>query len=414
MEAHPFSLVKEYLTSHREGILELLSDLVQIPSHSSQPDGVNSVGDRVCSELERLNYVTDRSRGGQDEQPKWLETLMLSDYDRDRLGDHRIAQWQGPGHGRVLLLGDLDTAYTSTKSFEFRVEGDKALGPGVADMKGGLAVAVYALKALHANGLNNLAAVECIFSADEQAGSLSSRPLIEESGRNTDWVFCVECARDGGNLIGARAQTGIAKLEVFGREAHAGSAYNLGVSAIDAMARKVVAIHKLSDPARGIYLCVGQIEGGWRRTVIAGHCMVTIDIRTQDQASWNYVEQALKKIANKEEIPGSHSSLLIACHRPAVPWTAKTDKLIEIARKAGIEIGVDFGVIKSPAAGSSAFVGPLGLPCLDGMGPIGGDLMTDHEYVSIQSLIDRAALLACVMYSLGSGAWSGSIENTVR
>ena len=88
-----------------------------------------------------------------------------------------------------------------------------------------------------------------------------------------------------------------------------------------------------------------------------------------------------------------------------MPWTDKTDRLIAIAQEAGNEIGVHFGVLRSPAAGSSAFVGPLGLPCLDGMGPLGGDLMTEQEHIDIPSLVERAALLAATMHKLGAGAW---------
>jgi glutamate carboxypeptidase len=330
---------------------------------------------------------------------------MLPGYDPEKLADHRVARWRGPGHGRVLVLGDLDTAFTASKSFAFHVKGDRALGPGIADMKGGLTVAVYALKALQATGLNNLGAVTCVFSSDEQAGSLDSRQAVEAAARDADWVFCMECAREGGNLMGLRAQIGVAKLDVFGRDAHAGSAYGKGVSAIEAMARKVTAIHALTNPAREIYLCVGQISGGWRRSVIAGHCMATIDIRTPGPEAWNEVEAALRRIADKEELRGSRSTLLIASHRPGVPWTDKTDRLIAITREAGNELGLQFGVLRSPAAGSSAFVGPLGVPCLDGMGPAGGDLMTEQEHVVIPTLVDRAALLATTMHKLGAGAW---------
>jgi glutamate carboxypeptidase len=387
-------------------MLTLVEELVAIPSHTSQPAGTNAVGDRVCRELEAIGYATERVHGERlPPERRWLEEFMLSGYDPAKLGDHRVARWRGAGHGRVLILGDLDTAFTPSKAFAFHVERDRALGPGIADMKGGLTVAIHALKALQATGLNNLGEITCVFSSDEQAGSLDSLQAVENAARHADWVFCMECAREGGNLMGLRAQIGVAKLDVFGRAAHAGSAYSKGVSAIEAMARKITAIHTLTDPAREIYLCVGQISGGWRRSVIAGHCMASVDIRTPGLAEWNEVETALHRIAAKEELPGSHSTLLIASHRPGVPWTDKTDRLIAIAHEAGDELGVQFGVLRSPAAGSSAFVGPLGVPCLDGMGPAGGDLMTEQEHIVIPTLVDRAALLATTMHKLGAGAW---------
>ena len=400
------STIRSYLESQRPAMLELVKELVNIESYATQPGGANAVGDRLCRELENIGYTTERVHGKPlPPDQKWLEDFMLPGFDRTQLGDQRVARWRGSGRGRALVLGDLDTAFLPGKSFPFSIEGDRALGPGIADMKGGLTVAVFALKALQATGLNNLAEITCVFSSDEQGGSLDARHPIEQAARDSDWVFCVECAREGGNLMGSRAQIGVARLEVFGRDAHAGSAYAKGISAIEAMARKITAIHALTDPAREIFLCVGQISGGWRRSVIAGHCMCTIDIRTPGPEVWTEVENALRQIAAKAELPGSSSTFLIASHRPGVPWTDKTDRLIAIAHEAGDELGVHFGVLRSPAAGSSAFVGPLGLPCLDGMGPLGGDLMTTQEHIFIPSLVDRAALLATTMHKLGAGAW---------
>jgi glutamate carboxypeptidase len=406
MNAKVASTLRSYLESRQAAMLEFVKELVDIESYATQTGGTDAVGDRICERLESAGYTTERTHGEPlPPEQQWLEEFMLPGYDRSKLGFQRVARIKGNGHGRVLVLGDLDTAFLPGKGFPFRVEGDRAYGPGIADMKGGLAVAVFALEALQATGLNNLAEIACVFSSDEQGGSLDARKPIEQAAQNADWVFCMECAREGGNIMGSRAQIGVAKLEIFGRDAHAGSAYAKGISAIEAMARKITAIHALTDPAREIFLCVGQINGGWRRSVIAGYCMATVDIRTPGPEAWNEVEAALRKIADKVELPGSSSKFLIASHRPGVPWTGKTDRMIAIAHEAGDELGLRFGVLRSPAAGSSAFVGPLGLPCLDGMGPLGSDLMTTQENIVISSLVERAALLATTMHKLGAGAW---------
>lgn len=390
-------------------MLEFVKRLVAIDSHATQPEGTNAVGDVVCAALEDVGYTSERVRGKPlPPEKRWIEELMIPGYDAAKLGDHRVARIRGNGRGRVLILGDLDTAFTPDKKFEFHVRGDRALGPGIADMKGGLTVAVYALKALQSTQLNNLEEITVVLSSDEQAGSLTSRPIVEQEARRADWAFCMECARNGADLMGSRAHIGVARLETFGRDAHAGSAFLKGISAIEVMARKIPAIHALTDPEREIYMCVGQIAGGWRRSVVPGYCMCTIDIRTPDQAAWDEVEAALKKIAGKEELPGSSAKLLIESHRPGVPWTDKTDRLIAIAKQAGDELGIRFGVLRSPAAGSSAFVGPLGIPCLDGMGAVGGELMTEEEHVVIPTMAERAALLATTMHKLGAGAWDKS------
>jgi glutamate carboxypeptidase len=398
--------LRKYLETQRDAMLEFVRDLVNIESYATQVGGTNAVGDKLCGELEQDGFTTERVRGAPlPPERKWLQEFMLPGFDRTQLGFQRVARWSGDGHGRALILGDLDTAFVPGKGFPFSTDSDRALGPGIADMKGGLTVAVYALKALQATGLNNLKEITCVFSSDEQGGSLDARKPIEDAAAHSDWVFCMECAREGGKLMGSRAQIGVAKLEVFGRDAHAGSAYAKGISAIEAMARKVQAIHALTDPSREIYLCVGQISGGWRRSVIPGYCMCTIDIRTPGPDAWQEVESKLRAIAANVELPGSHSKFLIDSHRPGVQWTKKTDKLIGIAKQAGAEFGLDFGVLRSPAAGSSAFVGPMDLPCLDGMGPMGSDLMTTNEHIVISSMVERATLLAATLHKLGGGAW---------
>ena len=167
MSTNAAPAIRRYLGSQQESMLDFVRELVAIESHATQPAGINAVGDRVCRELEAIGYTTERVRGPRlPPAQRWLEEFMFPGYDPARLGDHRVARWRGTGHGRVLVLGDLDTAFTPGKAFPFRVQGDRALGPGIADMKGGLTVAVYALKALRETGLDNLGAITCVLSAD--------------------------------------------------------------------------------------------------------------------------------------------------------------------------------------------------------------------------------------------------------
>jgi glutamate carboxypeptidase len=409
MTGTPVARLRDYLESERAACLGLLEELVAIESHATQREGVEAVGDAVARELERIGFATRRVHGERvPVGERWLEALMLPGFDFAGLAAHRVSRRTGPGRGRVLILGDLDTAFPpgATARFPFRVVDGRAYGPGVADMKGGLVVAVHALKALAATGLEGPAEVVCVWSADEQAGSLTARGVIETAARQADWAFCLECAREGGKLMGARAQIGVGLLEVEGREAHAGSAYAQGASAIEAMARKITAIHALTDPAREVYLNVGTVHGGWRRSVVAGRAEATLDVRTPGPEAWEEVAMALRAIAARVDVPGTAGSLRLASHRPAVPWTAETDRLLSVAREIGAVLRIPIAALRSPAAGSSAFVGPLGVPCLDGMGPAGGGLMTDQEHVVVKTLPERAALLAGMLHALGTGAWT--------
>jgi len=266
-------------------------------------------------------------------------------------------------------------------------------------MKGGLVVLAAALRALAETGVP-APPLTVVLSPDEQAGSLRSRGVIAREAEGAAWCLCVECARDGGNLMGSRAHVGVARLDVYGREAHAGSAHSRGVSAIEALARKVLAVQALTDPARDVYVTVGEIHGGRRRSVVPGHAWCTVDVRTPDAGAWQAVEAALRRIAGAADLEGTSAQLRICAHRPGIPWTPATDRLIAVARRAGREAGVSFGVVRSAAAGSSSFAGARGVPTLDGMGPSGGDLMTEGEYVGIETLGQRALLLALTLYHL--------------
>lgn len=382
--------------------MELLETLVGIESHASQPDGVRAVAETVSEELALAGFTVEHVPPPPvAARDRWLESIMLPELDYSSIAEAVIARKGFGGGGRVLLLGDLDTSFTegTLRSFPFRVEDGRAYGPGVADMKGGLVVLVAAMRALQDTGLE-AQPLSIVLSPDEQAGSLRSRSIIEAEAAACDWCLCVECARDGGNLMGSRAQCGVGLLEVHGRESHTGSAHGTGASAIETLARKVPDINAQTDSERGRFVTVTIVRGGRRRSVVPDQCSGVIDVRTRDAEDWYAVEKQLQAIADREEVPGTTSSLMLHAHRPAVHRTARTDELIEVALQAGAAIGVHPGVVTSAAGGSSAFAGPFGVAVLDGMGPSGGGLMTENEYIEVATLAERASLMALTLHLL--------------
>jgi len=387
------------VASQRSELLDLLATLVGIESHASQPDGVERVGRAVLEALAGCGIEWKRVRGARPgPEDTWLTELMLPAMPYELVGDVIVGRRPGR-RPRVLLLGDLDTAFPpgSTERFRYRIEGDRAYGPGIADMKGGLVALVGALRALPRSESPTLTIV---LSPDEQAGSLSSRSVIEAAAREADYCLCLECARDGGNLMGARAHIGVARLDVYGREAHAGSAHVSGASALNALARQIVALDALSDAEAGLYVTATLAAAGWRRSVVPGHAWCVVDVRAPDAAAWAELEQRIVAIAADVRVADTRAELRIRAHRPAVPWSEGTDHLLTAARRAGDAAGIRFGAIRSSAAGSSAFPGALGLPTLDGMGPAGGDLMTDQEHIEVGSIEERATLLALTLREL--------------
>lgn len=373
-------------------------DLVQTESHASQPEGVNSVGMRIATLLERNGFTVERL-AGQTQAAAWLTELMLPEHEYRGLGDVWHLHRDGVGQ-RILILGDLDTAFLPgcLQRFPYHVAGDIAFGPGVADAKGGLVVLAGAVELLTESD-RGTPPLSIVLSPDEQAGSLISRPVIEAAAQTAVACLCLECARDGGNLMGARACCGVASVTIRGREAHAGTDHRAGLSAIAGVANVVDALDGISDPGAGRFVTVTQVRGGWRRSVVPGECSFTLDLRLRDSAEWQQMEDTIRGILHdRAEVRGFGVEANFAQHRPSVLRSPSSEPLITTVLTAGRALGCELGVVSSHAAGSSAFAGLL--PVVDGMGPPGGSLMTTEEHVSLSGVAERACLLALTLLSL--------------
>lgn len=383
-----------------ERLFRRLRRLVEIESYATQVEGVAEVGAVVVEDLagaglEWRPVSLLPARPGEE----WLGELFLPGRDYDTLAPAIVARKPGRGP-RVVLLGDLDTAYQpgALSNFPFRVEAGRAYGPGIADMKGGLSVMAEALVALSASGLS-APDISVVLSPDEQAGSIGSRRVIERELMASDYCLSMECAREGGKLLGRRAQCGAAVVEVAGQEGHVGSAFAASTDAIAGLARIVAAIDELTDMSEGVYVVATMVAGGRRRSLVSGHARCIVDVRTRDQASWDEAERAIRsRVA--AAAPPCAARVQVGSHRPAVAPDEDGGELAETVLAAAEDLHESLGVTQSAAGGSSAFAGGLGVPVMDGMGPSGGDLMTDHEYVEISSLASRACLLALTLHYL--------------
>ncbi len=402
--------IETWLESRRPRLLELLGHLVNIESHTAHAAGVAAVGTAVIEELELIGFEFEeipQSPVGPAE--KWLEELFSPGVPYSELGSTYSGFAAGTGPGRLLLLGDLDTAFPvgSLTEFPFRVEEGRAYGPGIADMKGGLVVLVAALQAIHELGLDR-PDIALVLAGDEQAGSLGSRPVIERAGDGADWSLCVECARRGGKLMAARGHIGVGSLRISGIEAHTGSARDTGVNALEALARLVLAFDALTDSEAGTLVTVTIARAGRRRSIVPALAEATVDIRTRAAVRWDEVTAAMREITVEvSRDTGAEIELLTYNHRPGVAWDAETDRLLALARRVGAELSIDVDAVASAAAGSSAFSHPSTV-VLDGLGPVGADLMTKSEHIEVGSLAPRAALLAQLIHRLPALLESGS------
>ena len=388
----------------RQGeMVELLGQLVDTASHASQRTGVARVAQMIGAQLAPVGLqLREHPARAVPVELAWLERIMSPEAPYDQLAASFVARREAsqPAAPRMLLLGDLDTAAPGAGQAgqPFAIRDGRAYGAGVADMKGGLVVMVTALRALAAVGAPT-PSLSLVLAGDEQAGSLSSRALIEAEARGAAWCLCFECARDGGRVMHARAHIGVGRLEATGQEAHAGSAHSRGRNAIDALARAVPLVNQLTRPAEGVYVTVTMVSGGRRRSVVPGYASAVLDIRTPSASGWARVRSDIERVVREASRSGVEMSVSVHDHRPGFGLRPEGQELLEVVRRCGRELGLVVESQASPAAGSSAFIGAMGVPTIDGMGPSGGDLMTPGEYLELESLAPRAALAALTIAS---------------
>ena len=381
--------------------LQVLDEMMAIPSHASAPGGTDQVAALIVPRLEALDFSCEViEQGDSPEELAWVEEIMMSGQRQRDLGATYRLSREGSGERRILLLGDLDTAFPEEahRAFPVRREGNLYFGPGAADMRGGLAVMISALEAIVSVGVE-APSLDVVLSADEQAGSLGSRQVIEAAASVCEWTLCVECSRRGGKLMAARGHIGVGDLVASGVESHAGSAHEDGVNALDLLARVIPPLNALSDHDTGSLVTVTMAEAGRRRSVIPGLARATLDVRAANAAEWDRLVSAIDEtVAINGE---GRVAVRTYAHRPGVVRTAGTEILLELIQGRAREIGVGIEAFDSAAAGSSAFAAKAGSIVMDGMGPTGGGLMTTDEHIDVASIPERGAILAATILSLG-------------
>jgi glutamate carboxypeptidase len=345
-------------------VIAFLRELVELESPTGDP-GVRAVAERMATEL--------HGAGG----------------DVSFLGDHVRAELHGE-NPPLLLLGHTDTVWQrgTIERMPFRIEDGRAYGPGVYDMKGGLAIMVAALR----RSTGRRRAVRVFLTADEEQGSKTAKPLLEEAAAGVAAAFVLEPALPRGGLKTARKGLGRFWLEVKGRAAHSGTAAREGASAIEELARQVIRLHALNDEERGITLNVGVIGGGTWANVVAAEARAEIDVRVVHAADVPRVEFALAGL--EPSVAGTTLALTGGWTRPPLERSEGAARLFAQAREHGRALGLDLEEGSSGGGSDGNLVGAIGVPVLDGLGAVGGGAHAEDEHIVLASLDQRADLVA--------------------
>ncbi len=372
--------ISAWLTLHEQEAIRYLEALVNQDSGTHDRGGVNRLADLLARSFEELGFSAGR--------------LQQAEY-----GDHLLASRGTEKSRRALLcVGHMDTVYPAgtVESRPFRLEGERATGPGVLDMKGGLTVLLFALHALSATGSAAFGGTRfsVFLNSDEEVGSPSSKAIICDLATRHEAALVLEPARPGGEVVIGRKGVGHFRLEAFGRQAHAGSQPELGANAIWELAHKICALQALNDRERGTTVNVGVVRGGERSNVVPDHAWAEVDLRVWSLEEADRITRAFREITGRPAIPGVTAKLTGDVSTPPWPTDDATRRMLALLREAGKQLGLEVKGVTSGGGSDGSRTAQL-IPTLDGLGPVGSQTHSPEEFLLVPSLCERAGLLAC-------------------
>jgi glutamate carboxypeptidase len=376
--------VYEFLKSRRDAMLGTLRTLVEHETPTDDKHAIDGLQDYLAAEFAALGAR--------------IELVPQS-----QSGNHLRAEFAPAGalEPQLTLLTHVDTVYSAgtLASMPFRAEGRLAYGPGAFDMKGGIVIALYALKTLQALGLSPRRKVVCLVTSDEEIGSPTSRALIEAEALRSDTVLVLEPGvGPHGSLKTWRKGVGRFILTVTGRASHAGADPDRGRSAIVELSHQVLRLHALNDAALGTTVNVGIINGGTRANVVAAEARAEIDVRVMTLAEARRIEQVMHML--EPVMPDVSLQVSGGLNRPPMERTSQIMARFELARKLGAKLGYELSETGTGGGSDGNFTAALGIPTLDGLGAVGNGAHSPHEFVVVDALPKRAAVLAGLLLEL--------------
>ena len=312
----------------------------------------------------------------------------------EKVGDHLIATFPGQTPEGVLLLGHTDTVWPAgeAKKRPFRIETGRAFGPGVFDMKAGIVLMWMAIDALRALGRELPKSITVLLVSDEEIGSSSSRAVTESEASKSTCVLVLEPSLPGGALKTARKGIGTFTVKAIGRAAHAGIDPASGVNAIEEIARQIIKLHRLNSPATGTTVTVGLVQGGIRSNVVPAEAAVEVDIRITSVEEADRITKTIQSLS--PELPDALLEIRGSINRPPMERTSQTAQLFQLAQRVAANLGFSVEEGSTGGASDGNFTSALGVPTLDGLGAVGGGAHAIDEWVDVESLPLRAALIA--------------------
>ena len=373
---HDYTELLRWLTARQSEIVASVREMVLRESPTQNKQACDALCSYLAAEFECL--------GGR-----------VRIHRQRSAGNHLQVDFPGAkGREPLLLLGHFDTVYDlgTLRTMPWREEEGRLYGPGVFDMKSGIAQMMFALWATREvrGGLSR--PVTVLLVSDEEGGSESSRALTEKMARQCAAVLVCEPSGPGGALKTARKGVGSFLMKITGKAAHAGLDFEKGHSAILELANQTLAISRLTDLKRGVTLNVGVIRGGTRTNVIPAEASAEVDLRIANKSDGAVMEGKIRRLRPVD--PKCRIEIEGGINRPPMERTKQVVALYHLARKIARELGFSLAEIAVGGGSDGNFTGGIGIPTLDGLGAVGDGAHATHEHVIAAELPRRAALLA--------------------
>ncbi|MCU4180398.1 M20 family metallopeptidase [Bosea sp. BH3] len=382
----PHEAVTAAVAARKEALTAFLAQIVNMDSPTLDKPLCDAVAAVLEAKVRSIGMSVER-----DPQSEYGDNLVC------RAGQDR----PGP---RVLLVGHFDTVYAAgtVAKRPWKVEGDKAYGCGLYDMKGGLALGIFALEALASVRGGFPLPVTFIFNSDEELGSKASRRVIIEEAKKHDLALVLEPGRPGPSLTISRKGVGFFHIVVTGQEAHAGAEPENGRNAVVEAAHKIVAIEALNAWDLGTTITPGVVSGGSKPHVVPGHAEIEIDCRVTSAAEEARVIAAIHAIAASSTVPGTSATITGGFHRSPMEPSEASLAFSAQFRAIAADVGFALGEASSGGGSDGNLTGAAGTPTLDGLGVHGGRAHSPDEFLEIASIEGKCRALAAFLDTLAS------------
>lgn len=383
-----------YAEARRAEFLSDLAHLVSLDSGSYSPAGVGRVADWTAGRLAALGFTVERVAPGPAQNPKTGDVLI---------GRRRGRLTVAAGGRRILLAAHMDTVFPdgTAAARPFSRQGPLAHGPGVSDDKGGLLAGLTALEILAETGTHDYAELVFLATPDEEIGSPVSRPVTERTARGMHYALALECARENGDLVIARKGVADFLLTVTGRAAHSGIEPERGANAALTAAHLVVALQGLNGRWEDVTVNVGVVRAGTRTNIVCPEAELRVEVRSVTAAGIVRARAAIEQAAARPAVTGTSVAVEQLDLCPPMEDTEPTHRMMAHARSLGRELGLELGATATGGVGDANLIAGVGVPVLDGLGPVGGADHSPEEWLDTTTVPGRVALLAALVATLG-------------